>query len=92
MRRYRTSGVLPSIEPIEGETDYLFVIKVNEEVNLVIQKIVHIAESYSTTMGVRNKLPFTVVNLRIHGWLTHALVLQHLEGNHLIILYFIKKD
>lgn len=26
----------------------LFVIKANEEVNLVIQKIVHIAESYST--------------------------------------------
>lgn len=28
------------IDPIEGEGDHLFVIKVNEEVNLVIQKIV----------------------------------------------------
>ena len=30
--------------------------------------------AYATTMGVRNRLPFTVVNLRIHGWLTRALV------------------
>jgi hypothetical protein len=52
LRRYQTSGVLLSIEPIEGEGDYLFVIKVNEEVNLVIQKIVHIAESYSTNTCV----------------------------------------
>lgn len=28
------------VDPIEGEGDHLFVIKVNEEVNLVIQKIV----------------------------------------------------
>jgi len=28
-------------------------------------------------MGVRYKLPFTVVNLRIHGWITHALVEDH---------------
>jgi adenylate kinase family enzyme len=34
------------VDPIVGEGDHLFVIKDNEEVNLVIQKIVHIAESY----------------------------------------------
>ncbi|MGE7601548.1 ATP-binding protein [Peribacillus sp. NPDC097675] len=32
------------IDPIEGEADYLFVIKDNEDVNSVIQKIIHIAE------------------------------------------------
>lgn len=32
-------------DPEEGEADHLFVIKDNEEVNSVIQKIVHIAES-----------------------------------------------
>jgi predicted kinase len=34
------------VEPIEGEADHLFVIKDNEEVHSVIQKIVQIAESY----------------------------------------------
>lgn len=34
------------VDPIEDEADHLFVIKDNEEVNLVIQKIVQIAESY----------------------------------------------
>jgi hypothetical protein len=34
------------IDPIEGEADYLFVIKDNEEVHSVIHKIVQIAESY----------------------------------------------
>jgi len=28
-------------------------------------------------MGVRYKLPFTVMNMMIHGWLTHALVADH---------------
>jgi len=28
-------------------------------------------------MGVHLKLPFTVVNLRVHGWLTLALVEDH---------------
>lgn len=32
------------IDPIEGEADHLFVIKENEQTNLVIQKIVQIAE------------------------------------------------
>ncbi|MGE8207020.1 AAA family ATPase [Heyndrickxia sp. NPDC080065] len=30
------------VDPIEGEADYLFVIKDNEETNSVIQKIIHI--------------------------------------------------
>ena len=34
------------VDPIEGEADHLFVIKDNEEVNSVIQKIVYISESY----------------------------------------------
>ncbi|MEH7115690.1 AAA family ATPase [Neobacillus niacini] len=34
------------VDPIEGEADHLFVIKDSEEVNSVIQKIVHISESY----------------------------------------------
>lgn len=34
------------VDPIEGEADHLFVIRDNVEVNSVIQKIVHIAESY----------------------------------------------
>lgn len=34
------------VDPIEGEADCLFVIKNNEEVNSVIQKIVRIAEIY----------------------------------------------
>jgi deoxyadenosine/deoxycytidine kinase len=34
------------IDPVEDEADHLFVISDNEEVNSVIQKIVHIAESY----------------------------------------------
>jgi tRNA uridine 5-carbamoylmethylation protein Kti12 len=34
------------VDPIEDEADHLFVIKDNEEVILVIQKIVQIAESY----------------------------------------------
>ena len=33
------------VDPIEDEADHLFVIKDNKEVNCVIQKIVHIAES-----------------------------------------------
>lgn len=33
------------VDPIEGEADHLFVIKDNEEVNEVIQKIVQIAEN-----------------------------------------------
>jgi predicted kinase len=32
-------------DPVEGEADHLFVIKDNEEVDAVIQKIVHIAQS-----------------------------------------------
>jgi len=31
-------------------------------------------------MEVGYKLPFTVVNLRIHGWLTHALIEQDHES------------
>lgn len=38
------------VDPIEGEADHLFVIKDNEEVNSVIQKIVHIAENYKTNV------------------------------------------
>ncbi|MBP0725380.1 AAA family ATPase [Bacillus sp. RG28] len=34
------------VNPIEGEADHLFVIKDSEEVNSVVQKIVHIAESH----------------------------------------------
>jgi hypothetical protein len=37
-------------------------------------------------MGVRYKLPFTVVNLRIHGWLTRALVQQQIEDDHYSII------
>lgn len=33
------------VDPIEGEADYLFIIKTNEEVPSVIQKIVSISES-----------------------------------------------
>jgi deoxyadenosine/deoxycytidine kinase len=32
-------------DPVEGEADHLFVIKDNEEVDFVIQKIVHLAQS-----------------------------------------------
>jgi hypothetical protein len=32
-------------DPVEGEADYLFVIKDNKEVDSVIQKIVHTAQS-----------------------------------------------
>jgi len=46
---------------------------------IVLNKVVFkiLDNYYSTTMGVRYKLPFTVVNLSIHGWLTHALVEHH---------------
>jgi tRNA uridine 5-carbamoylmethylation protein Kti12 len=39
------------VDPIEGEADHLFVIKDNEEVNSVIQKIVHIAASVHFHLG-----------------------------------------
>ncbi|MEO4052310.1 AAA family ATPase [Solibacillus sp. CAU 1738] len=32
------------VDPVEGEVDYLFVIKDNNEANFVIQKIIHIAD------------------------------------------------
>lgn len=32
-------------DPVEGEADYLFVIKDNKEVDFVIKEVVHIAES-----------------------------------------------
>lgn len=35
-----------AVDPIEGEADYLIVIRDNADVNSVIQKIVHIAESF----------------------------------------------
>jgi predicted kinase len=34
------------VDPIEGEADHLFVIKDNEDVNSVIQRIVYISERY----------------------------------------------
>jgi tRNA uridine 5-carbamoylmethylation protein Kti12 len=46
VRQQAESFKVDVVDPIEGEADHLFVIKDNEEVNSVIQKIVYIAESY----------------------------------------------
>lgn len=43
------------VDPVEGEADYLFVIKDNEEVDSVIKEIVHIAQGLELKNKMKNK-------------------------------------